>query len=242
MEKIEATGDESDSWFWHIDDNITLMIEAIFFDQDNTLVNTREVAGESYRAAINWVAAQKKIEAEKLWMEWRAVLDTLKKSIKPEERQFSYSLSKVVTDEDLVEDAVEIQKKVLGEVIKLNAGVEEFFEKKIERVKYILFTEDFDDQIEIKLGKFELKEKFDLIVGSSMVGLMKPDIKFLQIAWDKFNLDPKNCLYIGDNFEKDCQIGKENGGKAIIFGRSDERADYRMDDFTELRGILKILG
>jgi len=208
------------------------MIEAIFFDQDNTLVNTREVAGESYRTAINWVAAQKKLDAEKLWMEWRAVLDTLKKSTKPEERQFSYSLSKVVPEADLVEDAVEIQKKKLSEVIGLNPGVKDFFEKKIEGIKYILFTEDFDDQIEIKLGKFGLKEKFDLIVGSSMVGLMKPDIKFLQIAWEKFKLDPKKCLYIGDNYDKDCKIGVENGGKALVFG-----VDFT--DFRRLGDLLK---
>jgi len=208
------------------------MIEAIFFDQDNTLINTREVAGESYRTAINWVAAQKKLDAEKLWMEWRAVLDTLKKSTKPEERQFSYSLSKVVPEADLVEDAVEIQKKKLSEVIGLNPGIKNFFEKKIEGIKYILFTEDFDDQIEIKLGKFGLKEKFDLIVGSSMVGLMKPDIKFLQIAWDKFKLDPKKCLYIGDNYDKDCKIGVENGGKALVFG-----VDFT--DFRRLGDLLK---
>lgn len=208
------------------------MIEAIFFDQDNTLVNTREVAGETYREAINWVAAQKKIDPEKLWMDWRAVLDTLKNSIKPEERQFSYSLSKVIPELDLVEDAVEIQKKVLGEVIQLNAGVKEFFEKKIEKIKYILFTEDFDDQIEIKLKKFGLKEKFDLIVGSSMVGLMKPNIKFMQIAWQKFMLDPKKCLYIGDNYDKDCKIGVENGGKALVYGKD-------LMDFAELADKLK---
>jgi len=217
------------------------MIRAIFFDQDNTLVNTREVAGETYKAAINWVAAQKKIEAEKLIQDWRGVLDTLKNSKKPEERQFSYSLSRVVPERDLVEEAVEIQQKMLSEVIQLNPGVKEFFEKKLDGMKYILFTEDFDDQIEIKLGKFGLKDKFDLVVGSSAVGLMKPNIKFLQIAWKKFGLDPEECLYIGDSFEKDCQIGKENGGKTIIFGKDDYRADYKMFDFTELAGILKIL-
>ncbi|MFA5026215.1 MAG: HAD family hydrolase [Candidatus Shapirobacteria bacterium] len=217
------------------------MIKAIFFDQDNTLVNTREVAGETYKKAIYWVAVQKKMSGDKLFQDWRGILDTLKKSKNPEERQFSYSLSKIVSEPDLVEDAVEIQKKLLSETIQLNVGVKEFFEKKIEGVKYILMTEDFDDQIEIKLAKFGLKEKFDLIVGSSNVGLMKPNIKFLQIAWEKFKLDPEKCLYIGDNFEKDCQMGKENGGKAIIFGRDDNRADYKMDDFTELTGILKII-
>jgi len=205
------------------------MIKAIFFDQDNTLVNTREVSGEAYRTAINWVAAQKRIGADKLWQDWREILDSLKNSKRPEERQFSYSLSLIVEEKDLVEDAVEIEKKVLKEVIGLNKGVKEFFEKKIEGVKYILFTEDFDDQIEIKLAKFGLKEKFDLIVGSSLVGLMKPDIKFLQIAWDRFNLDPKDCLYVGDNYKKDCKLGVENGGRALVFGKD-------FTDFRELSG------
>lgn len=208
------------------------MLEAIFFDQDNTLVNTREVAGETYRAAIKWVAIQKKIDFEKLFLEWRGILDTLKNSKNPEERQFSYSLSLVVKEKDLVEDAVEIQKKKLRELIQLNAGVKEFFEKKIEGVKCILMTEEYDDLIEVKLGKFGLVEKFDLIVNSSIVGLMKPNIKFLQIAWEKFKLDPKKCLYIGDNYDKDCRIGVENGGKALVFG-----TDFT--DFRQLGDLLK---
>lgn len=208
------------------------MLEAIFFDQDNTLVNTREVAGETYRAAIKWVAIQKKIDFEKLFLEWRGILDTLKNSKNPEERQFSYSLSLVVKEKDLVEDAVEIQKKKLRELIQLNAGVKEFFEKKIGGVKYILMTEEYDDLIEVKLGKFGLVEKFDLIVNSSIVGLMKPNIKFLQIAWEKFKLDPKKCLYIGDNYDKDCRIGVENGGKALVFG-----TDFT--DFRQLGDLLK---
>lgn len=208
------------------------MFQAIFFDQDNTLVNTREVAGEAYRGAIKWVALQKKRDFEKLFLEWRGVLDSLKNSKRPEERQFSYSLSQIVKEEDLVEDALEIYKKILKEKIQLNLGVKDFFENKIEGMKYILVTEDFDDQIEIKLEKFKLKEKFDLIVGSDLVKLMKPDIKFLKIAWEKFELDPKKCLYIGDNYDKDCRIGVENGGKALVFGKD-------FTDFRQLGDLLK---
>lgn len=210
------------------------MIRAIFFDQDNTLVNTREVAGATYKSAIEWVAYQKKINAEKLFSEWRQVLDTLKNSTKPEERQFSYSLGLVVPEKELVEKAVKLQKLELKKAIKLNPGVKDFLETKIEGVKYILFTEDFDDQIEIKLSKFNLKEKFDLIVGSSNVGLMKPNIKFLEIAWEKLNLDPKECLYIGDNYDKDCRLGVEKGGKALVFGKD-------FTNFGELAEKLKNL-
>ncbi len=208
------------------------MIKAIFFDQDNTLVNTREVSGQTYKAAINWVAKQKKMDSEKLFESWRGILDTLKDSKRPEERQFSYSLSKLISEVDLVEDAVEIQKKKLREIIQLNKGVAKFFENKIEGVKYILMSEDFDDQIEIKLSKFGLRDKFDLVVGSSLVGLMKPNIKFLQIAWEKLKLNPSECLYVGDSYEKDCKMGVENGGKALVYGKD-------FTDFSELTEKIK---
>ena len=61
---------------------------------------------------------------------------------------------------------------------------------------------------------------------------MKPDIKFLKIAWEKFNLDSKKCLYIGDNYDKDCRIGVENGGKALVFGKD-------FTDFRQLEDLLK---
>ena len=60
---------------------------------------------------------------------------------------------------------------------------------------------------------------------------MKPNIKFMQIAWEKFGLDPKNCVYIGDDYEKDCLIGVENGGRALIFGK----------DFTDFRQLGELL-
>lgn len=185
------------------------MIKAIFFDQDNTLVNTREIAPTIYKNVIG---------DERLWQKWREVVEKVKHSTNPVERTFEYSLSQIIADRNLVDKISNTEKAELGRLIELNLGVAKFFENKIEGVKYILFTEDFDDQINIKLNKFGLKEKFDLIVKSSDVGVMKPNIKYLEMAWEKFGLDPKECLYIGDNYEKDCQLGIENGGKGLVFG------------------------
>jgi len=210
------------------------MIQAIFFDQDNTLVNTREVAGETYRKAIDWVAAQKKISADNLYQQWRQVLDSLKNSKKPEERTFEFSLAQVVPEIDLVGDAVEIQKEAFEEKVGLNPGVKEFFEKKIEGVKYILSTENFEDQIYVNYERFAIKDKFDMVVNGDMTGVMKPDIRYIKMAWDKFNLDPKKCLYIGDKYDKDCRLGVENGGKALVYGKD-------FTDFRELGEKLKSL-
>jgi HAD superfamily hydrolase (TIGR01549 family) len=134
-----------------------------------------------------------------------------------------------------------IENEIKGKV-QLMPGVEEFFRNKIPGLKYILFTEDYPNQMKIKFEKFGYDKKFDLIIGHEDTGKMKPDISFYKIAWEKFGLDPKECLYIGDDFEKDCRIGKENGGKTIIFGKDDPRADFKMNDFAELQGILKIIG
>jgi putative hydrolase of the HAD superfamily len=207
------------------------MIKSIFFDQDNTLVNTRVVAGETYRKAIDWVSAQKKVNANGLYQEWRKVLDVLKNSTKPEERQFSHSLGLVVPEKDLVEKAVEKQEKKLGHLIQTNPGVIEFFELDKADRKYILFTEDSETRMRLKLEKFDLVNKFDLILNSDTLNLMKPNIKFMEIAWEKLNLDPKECLYIGDNYDKDCRIGVENGGKALVYGKD-------FTDFGQLEGIL----
>lgn len=210
------------------------MIKSIFFDQDNTLVNTRVVAGETYRKAIDWVAMQKKVNANGLYQEWRKVLDVLKNSTKPEERQFSHSLGLVVPEKDLVEKAVEKQEKKLGHLIQTNPGVIEFFELDKADRKYILFTEDSETRMRLKLEKFDLVNKFDLILNSDTLNLMKPNIKFMEIAWEKLNLDPKECLYIGDNYDKDCRIGVENGGKALVYGKD-------FTDFGQLEGILSTL-
>jgi len=198
------------------------MIKAIFFDQDNTLVNTREIAPEVYKNAIG---------DEVLWQKWREVVERVKHSTNPVERTFEYSLSQIIDDKELVENILEKGKAELGRLIQLNPGVCDFFANKIEGVKYILFTEDFDEQTNIKLNKFGLVEKFDLIVKSSDVGAMKPNIKYLELAWKKFSLDPKECLYIGDNYEKDCRLGIENGGKGLVFG-----VDFT--DFSQLGELL----
>lgn len=203
------------------------MIQAIFFDQDNTLVNTKEISASTYRGAIDWVASQKKVDATWLYQEWQKVLETVKNQTEPEKRQFSYSLGMVVPENELVEMAVKKQEEILGQLIQTNPGVIDFFNMAKMGRKYILLTEDSEARMQLKLKKFNLTDKFDLILNSDRVKLMKPNIKFLEMAWSRLDLNPSECLYIGDNYEKDCRIGVEHGGKALVYGA----------DFTDFRQL-----
>lgn len=199
------------------------MIDAIFFDQDNTLVNTREVAEGAYRKAL---------KTEEMWQKWVEVKERVKGSKNPGERTFEYSLNLLLGQgSGEVGEMLRIYKEELLKNIKLNKGVKEFFEGPKIAKYYILMTEDFDDQIEIKLGKFGLREKFDLIIGSREVGAMKPDINYFKIGWNHFDIDPSQCVYVGDNYEKDCAMGVEAGGRSLVFGQD-------FDDFSRLSGMI----
>ena len=100
-------------------------------------------------------------------------------------------------------------------------------------------TEDYSNLLKIKLNKFGIKDNFDLIIGNQQVGTMKPNIKYVKIAWDIFDLNHKKCWYVGDKYEKDCALGQRNGGKTVIVGIEDCWADFQIKDFGELKEIME---
>lgn len=209
------------------------MIEAIFLDQDNTLINTREVLHAGvYMAAIKYLAEKLGKNEDDLWTEWRQRVEENKNSSDPRIKSIEYSLGQLGPKKDDLDEAIRIFERELKDKVQLMPGVEEFLDNKLLGVKYILFTEDYPNQMKIKFDKFGYKDKFDLVISHEDTGKMKPDISYCQIAWKKFGLNPKNCVYIGDNYEKDCRLGVENGGKALVFGQD-------FTDFRQLAGLLK---
>jgi len=59
------------------------------------------------------------------------------------------------------------------------------------------------------------------------------------LQYKKKKKEPDECIYIGDNWTKDCQIGQELGGVGIVFDEKDARADYEIDDMRELLNIIE---
>jgi len=215
------------------------VIEAIFFDQDNTIVNTKLVTPVAYRTAIVFLAQKKEIEAEGLWKEWRGVVKKNINSLNPKIRSLNYSFYKVCKNRKWVKDAILGIEKELDKKLELNLGVRDFFELPKKGIKYILTTEDYPRFLKIKINKFGLKDKFDLIIGNKEAGSMKPNRKYFEIAWKKFKLDPEKCIYLGDKYEKDCEIGAQMGGVTVVFGKRGKRADYHIKNFLELKKIVE---
>ncbi len=215
------------------------MIEAIYFDQDNTIVNTKAVAPRAYRQAIDFLAQKMGIKANILWEKWRKVVKENKKNLNPKIRSLNYSFSMVCDNRKWIKEAILGIEKILHKELELNPGAKEFLQKPKRKMKYILTTEDFPHFMKIKINKFKLKENFDLIIGNKEVGRMKPNSAYYEKAWKKFKLNPEKCIYVGDKYEKDCEIGAKMGGITVVFGKKDKRADFQIKNFLELSQIIK---
>ena len=65
-----------------------------------------------------------------------------------------------------------------------------------------------------ELEKLDLADKFDGIMLSSEIGFKKPSKKFFDIAFEKFGLSPKECVYIGNDLRDDVEGARRAGSKS----------------------------
>lgn len=91
---------------------------------------------------------------------------------------------------------------------------------------------------------------FDDAIFSCNVGLLKPDKQIYQLALNRSNLNPDNCLYVGDG-GSDELVGAKRAGMMTVFSEYLEKkpidirknlskvADYHITKFSQLINIAK---
>lgn len=85
---------------------------------------------------------------------------------------------------------------------------------------------------------------FDAVVTFEETGRRKPDPAPFLLALDRLNVDPSETLMVGDWIERDMVGAAALGMKTAfarygdVFGDQDIRADYILDDITELLTII----
>ena len=72
-----------------------------------------------------------------------------------------------------------------------------------------------------------LKKYFQGIVISSEIGYSKPEKEIFEIACNKMNVEPKNCVMIGDRYKTDIEGGINAGIKTIWVNRKEEKINYK---------------
>ena len=105
-------------------------------------------------------------------------------------------------------------------------------------------------QVFSTLEQYGVRQYFDEITLSSIVGYRKPHPYVFRIACEQARLDPSECAFVGDTLSRDV-VGPRRAGFGRIFkinsfltpqkdiGKFDVKPDYQITDIYDVYTILK---
>ncbi len=227
------------------------MIRAVIFDIDNTLYNFDSCHAVAWKALCDYVWEHLHMSAEEFarcHQEAAKVMNArlgiscgsvhnrlLRYQILLEENGFSIRHALPMS---------EIYWNTLFSEIRPEPGAVECI-RKLKADGYILgigtdMTVDYQFR---KLQDLQLLPYFDFIVSSEEVMAEKPDQRLFRCCIQKAGVTAQECLYVGDNFQKDV-LGAQNAGMGAVWycpdaGKASEHPDYRsIRHFDEIVNIL----
>ena len=90
---------------------------------------------------------------------------------------------------------------------------------------------------------FGLNPYFSSVIVSEAVGLRKPQAEIFRLACQQMNVQPEQCVMIGDNEIADIQGAKQVGMRSILFDPEQKipftQADHRVQNFEAILAIIK---
>jgi len=95
-----------------------------------------------------------------------------------------------------------------------------------------------EGRVEEALVAAGLRQFFDVVVDSAVVGIEKPDPRIFQAALQALGVSPDETLFIGDLYEVDVIGARSAGIEAVLLGASPSsapecRTTTSIEDFTE---------
>lgn len=187
----------------------------VIFDLDNTLVVTQPAAKDAYKSAINYIAKQHGIYQNrfKLYNHWKKIVQRIKTSKDPKERQFEYSLRLLLDAQKIpdtyVSQALAVYEKEYFEKIGLQNGAKDLLSWIKEGHHQIaIATESTTSMAKKKLKVLSLKPLIDVLVTSNHTGVMKPDKSYLLLAMKEADVKASKVIVIGDAETQDLAPAK----------------------------------
>lgn len=115
---------------------------------------------------------------------------------------------------------------------------------KVLHEKYTLYilTNGFSEVQFVKMDHCGLTEYFERVFTSEEVGVHKPHAKFFNYVLTELDVQPENCLMIGDDFTTDIMGAKNCNIDQVFFNptkcKVDGQATYQIEKMSELIKIL----
>jgi putative hydrolase of the HAD superfamily len=79
-----------------------------------------------------------------------------------------------------------------------------------------------DGRVEQALTAAGLREYFDVVIDSALVGVEKPDPRIFHAALQALDVSPEEALYVGDLYEIDVVGARAAGMEAVLLGTAED--------------------
>ena len=226
----------------------TNLISDIFFDLDHTLWDFNE----NSKQAFSKIFKIKKIDLDlekflkffntvnqKYWKLYRENLIS-HQYLRIKRLEESFFLSGIFISSTDLDEINNLYIQLLTSFNSLIPGSLSLIKFLKRNYRLTIITNGFEDIQRKKINNSGLKNYFDQVVTADKVGFKKPNPKIFKKALKKNNLDPSNCLMIGDTFEADILGAIKINMKAIHFNSNNEKKHklcpivYRLIDIKRL--------
>ena len=222
-------------------------IKAIFFDLDDTLINSRKAEQKAAAIFKKQFRVFDNINEEEFETLWHQIaIEQYRKYSKGEISYKKHRINRIkaifseVNVEKNDEEALEVFNIYLKEYQKnwqLFEDATKILEKIKKNYKLVLITNGDSNQQRKKIKKMKLEKYFSEIFISDEVGVSKPKKEIFELACSKVGEKPENCLMIGDSFKLDIEGAQKAGLNAIWVNRKNEKFKYE-NQIKELKELI----
>jgi putative hydrolase of the HAD superfamily len=200
------------------------MVKAAIFDLDNTLYDfdSLELAAYGQVAAL---LADKRDVSERIFFN---ALASAKQRVKNQLGDVASSHSRLLYFQAALEDMDLFNAKlviemsdafwtyVLVRIIPFQGVIDLFDTLKREDVKIAICTDLAADIQMRKISCLGINHYIDVLVTSEEAGVEKPNPRILQLCLKKLNINPQECIFVGDSYGKDILGAEALGISAIL--------------------------
>jgi 5'-nucleotidase len=227
-------------------------IKAIVFDLDNTLIDHAFAEQEAMKTVMSAYSQHEHFgailrnEQERFLRTYRAHNERLWhdlafRRITAEDlrwQRFAATLQEILPAQTLHE--IEVLGRVMGEdylrLYKRNwqliDGAEALLDALQHDYKLGVITNGFREQQRGKLAQFGWETRFDAVILSDEVGVMKPHREIFRLAEEALGCIPEELVYVGDNYVSDIEGAKDAGWYAVWLSAQQSQNPQNRADAT----------
>lgn len=98
-----------------------------------------------------------------------------------------------------------------------------------------------DGRVEERLVEIGIRDRFDFVIDSAIVGVSKPHRRIFELACEASGLPPSDAAYVGDYYEVDVVGARGAGMTPVLFDPDGAYEDVDCDVMREFRDIVRLV-